>query len=173
MDKAYMATTLMIVRALEKDKDPFQPTEEGEEVLGQEYPYLSAIGALMYLANNTRLDIAFAVNYFARHNAAPTMRHWNGIKNILRYLVGIIDLELYFQKTQDSKLIGYVDVGYLSDPRNGRSQTGYVFLHSGTTISWKSCKQTLVATFTNHSKIIVLYEASRECAWLRRMINHI
>jgi hypothetical protein len=25
----------------------------------------------------------------------------------------------------------------------------------------------------NHSKIIALYEASRECAWLRRMIDHI
>jgi hypothetical protein len=30
-----------------------------------------------------------------------------------------------------------------------------------------------VATSTNHSEIIALYEASRECVWLRRMINHI
>jgi hypothetical protein len=57
--------------------------EEGEEVLGPEYPYLSAVGALMYLENNTRPDIAFAVNCLARHSAAPTMRHWNGTKNIL------------------------------------------------------------------------------------------
>ena len=47
------------------------------------------------------------------------------------------------------------------------------FLHGGTVISWKSSKQTLVATSTNHSEIIALYEASRECVWLRRMINHI
>jgi hypothetical protein len=73
----------MVVRALEKDTDPFRPKEEGEEVLGQEYPYLSAIGVLMYLTNNTRPDIAFAVNCLVRHNAAPTMRHWNDIKNIL------------------------------------------------------------------------------------------
>jgi hypothetical protein len=26
---------------------------------------------------------------------------------------------------------------------------------------------------TNHSEIIALYEATRECAWLRRVINHI
>jgi hypothetical protein len=67
--------TPMIVRALEKDTDPFRPKQEGEEVLGAEYPYLSVIGALMYLANNTRPDIVFAVNYFARHNAAPIMHH--------------------------------------------------------------------------------------------------
>jgi hypothetical protein len=35
-----------------------------------------------------------------------------------------------------------------------------VFLHNETTISWKSSKQTLVTTSTNHSEIIALYEAS-------------
>jgi hypothetical protein len=48
-----------------------------------------------------------------------------------------------------------------------------VFLHGGTAISWKSTKQTLIAMSTNHSEIITLYEASRECAWLRRVINDI
>jgi hypothetical protein len=90
----------------------------------------------------------------------------------LRYLVETIDPRLYFQKNQDSKLIRYADAGYLSDPLNARSQSGYVFLHSGTAISWKSCKQTLVAASTNHLEIIVLYEASCECDWLRRMIDH-
>jgi hypothetical protein len=104
MDKVYSARTHMIVHALEKDTDPFKLKEEGEEVLGQEYPYLSAIGALMYLANNMRPDIAFIVNCLARHNAAPTLHHWNG-------------------KDQYSKLIGYADIGYLSDPLNDRSQT--------------------------------------------------
>jgi hypothetical protein len=53
------------------------------------------------------------------------------------------------------------------------SQSGYVLLHSEMTISWKSCKWTLVAIYTNHSEIIVVYEASYECVWLRRMIDHI
>jgi len=80
---------------------------------------------------------------------------------------------LFYKHNQDKTIIGYTDAGYLSDPHNARSQTGFVFLHSGTAISWKSSKQTLVATSTNHSEIIALYEASRECVWLRRMINHI
>jgi hypothetical protein len=46
-----------------------------------------------------------------------------------------------------------------------------VILHGGTTISWKSCKQTLVAASINHSEIIVLYEASCECGWVHRMID--
>ena len=173
MDKAYPSPTPMVVRSLERDTDPFRPRQEGEEVLGPEYPYLSAIGALMYLANSTRPDIAFAVNLLARHSAAPTMRHWNGVKDIFRYLQGTPDLGLFFKKNQDQSLIGYADAGYLSDPHNARSQTGFVFLHGGTAISWKSTKQTLVATSSNHSEIIALYEAARECAWLRRVISHI
>ena len=70
-------------------------------------------------------------------------------------------------------MIGYIDAGYLSNPHNGKSQTGFVFLYGGTVISQKSSKQTLTATSTNHSEIIALYEASRECVWLRRVINHI
>jgi hypothetical protein len=75
MDKVYLATTSMIVHALVKDKEQFKPTEEGEEVLRQEYSYLCVIGALMYLVNNTRFDIGFTVNCLIRYSAAPTMRH--------------------------------------------------------------------------------------------------
>jgi hypothetical protein len=86
------------------------------------------------------------------------------MKNILRYLNDTIDLGLFFQRNQESDLIRYADAGYLSDPQNGRSQTGFVLLHGGTAISWKSAKQTLIATSTNHSEIIALYEESIECA---------
>ena len=146
-----------------------------ETYQGPQVPYHSAVGALMYLANCTRPDIAFAVNLLARHSATPTKRHWSGVKNIFRYLQGTKDLGLFFQfqENQDSNMIGYADADYFSDPYNVRSQTGFVFLHGGTAISWKSSKQTLVATSTNHSEIISLFEATCECVWLRRMINHI
>jgi hypothetical protein len=82
MDKVYPSKTPMVVRALEKDTGPFRPRQEGEEVLGSEYSYLSVIRALMYLSNNIRSDIAFAVNLLARYSAAPTIHYWNGVKDI-------------------------------------------------------------------------------------------
>ena len=163
----------MEVRSLDRDKDVFRKRNENEPLLGSEKPYLSAIGALMFLANQTRPDISFAVNLLARHSAQPTIRHWNGIKRIMRYLQGTIDMGLYFPNNTDKTLVGYADAGYLSDPDDAKSQTGYVFLHGSTAISWKSTKQTLTCTSSNHAEIIALYEASRECIWLRRIIDHI
>ena len=173
MEKANPLSTPMVVRSLSVEKDPFRPYEENEKVLGPEVPYLSAIGALMYLANCTRPDIAFAVNLLARFSSSPTKRHWNGIKHVFRYLRGTIDLGLFYPKNTKQGLIGYADAGYLSDPHKARSQTGYVFTYGGTAISWRSQKQTLVATSSNHAEIIALHEASRECVWLRSMTHHI
>ena len=65
----------MVVRSLDMEKDPFRPQEDGEEILELKVPYLSAIGAFMYLLNCIRLDIAFAVNLLVRYSAALTKRH--------------------------------------------------------------------------------------------------
>ena len=94
MDKSHPLCTPMVVRSLEEDKDPFRPREmreEGnEEILGSEVPYLSAIWALMYLANHTQPYMAFAINLLSRYDSSPTRRHWNGVKHILRYLKGTL-----------------------------------------------------------------------------------
>ena len=79
----------------------------------------------------------------------------------------------YSNKTTNSGLVGYADAGYKSDPHKARSQTGYLFCYNDTAISWRSTKQTLVATSSNHSEIIALYEAGRECVWLRSVVSHI
>ena len=80
---------------------------------------------------------------------------------------------LYYPNDTDKTLVGYADAGYLSDSDDAKSQNGYVFLTGSTAISWKSSKQTLTATSSNHAEIIALYEASRECVWLRNLTNHI
>ena len=86
MDKAHPLSSPMVFCSLDVKKDSFRPYEKDEELLGLEVPYLSAIGALMYLANCTSPDIAFFVNLLARYIFAPTQRHWNGIKHILHNL---------------------------------------------------------------------------------------
>ena len=113
MDKSHSLSSPIVVRWLKANKDLFHPKEDNEELFSLEVQYLSAIDALMYLANCTRPDIAFSVNLLVRYNSAPTKRHWNGIKHILWYLRGTSDMGLYYSKESKLQLIGYVDVGYI------------------------------------------------------------
>jgi len=135
MDKADPLSTPMVVRSLNFKKDPFRPHEENEKILGPEVPYLSAIGALMYLANCTRPDISSAINLLARVSLSPTQRDWNGIKHVFRYLQGTTDLIIFYPKNSKGRMVSFVDAGYLSDPHKARSQTGYVFTIGGIAIS--------------------------------------
>ena len=66
MDKTHPLNTPMMDRSLDVKKDAFRPHEDDEEILGPQVPYLSAIGALMYLANCTWPNVAFSVNLLAR-----------------------------------------------------------------------------------------------------------
>ena len=131
----------MVVRPIDINKDHFRPREEEEEeISGPQVPYLSAIAALMYLANSTQPDIAFTINLLSRHSAKLTKCYWVGVKTILRYLNGTRDLGLFYNRNQDLILFGYTNVSYLFDPYNCKSQIGFVFLQGGTTIAWKSSK---------------------------------
>ena len=58
----------------------------------------------------------------------PTQRYWKGIKHLLHYLKGTVDLSLFYKYKNDAPytLTDFVDAGYRSDPHKERSQTGYV-----------------------------------------------
>ena len=60
-------------------------------------------------------------------------------------------------------MIGYSDANYY--------KTSYLFTYEGIAISWRSVKQTLVATSSNHYEIIAIHKASRDCIWLRLIIK--
>ena len=135
MDKANPLSTPMVIRSLNIETDPFRSCEENEEILGPEFSYFNAIGALIYLDNCTRPVISFVVNLLERFSSAPTKKYWKGIKHILRYLRENVDLGLFYSNNSKQKLIGYADAGHLFDPHKAKSQKGYVFINNGTTIS--------------------------------------
>ena len=53
MDKSYPLSSPMLVQPLDMKNDSFFHHEKDKNLLGLEVPYLSAICALMYLANCT------------------------------------------------------------------------------------------------------------------------
>ncbi|CAA7031752.1 unnamed protein product [Microthlaspi erraticum] len=141
-------------------------------MLGPEVPYMSAIGALMYLANCTRPDIAFATNLLARYSSSPTRRHWNGIKHIFRYLQGTIEFGLYYSRNPEVGLVGFADAGYLSDPHK-LDRKPVMFSHTVEPRSLAFPKTNFGCNVFKLCGNHCSHEAYRECVWLRSLIQHI
>ena len=136
MNEAHPLTSPMVVRSLDVKKDPFRPCEKGEELLGPKVPYLNAIGALMYLTTCILPDIAFPVNLLAIYSSAPTRRHWNGIKHILRYLKGTSYMWHFYSKESkqqflDMQMQGIFQTHTKLDPKTGMYLVVMVLLSHG------------------------------------------
>ena len=70
-------------------------------------------------------------------------------------------------------MIRYADADCLLDLTKARSQIGYVLTYVGVAISWRSQKQTLFTTSSNHTEVMALHEVSQEFVWLRYVTQHI
>jgi hypothetical protein len=73
----------------------------------------------------------------------------------------------------DTFLQGYVDSDMAGDKDSRRSTTRYVFTIGGTTVSWISKLQKVVALSTTEAEYVVATEASKEMIWLQRFMEEL
>ena len=67
----------------------------------------------------------------------------------------------------------YCDSHWISNSKNSKSTSGYVFMFGGASISWKSSKQNLLARSTIKFEFIALDKTSEEAQWLRNFLEDI
>lgn len=138
----------------------------------ESYPYQNLIGGLMYLAVNSRPDIAYATSYLSQYNTCYTKEHWNAAKRVLQYLKGTINYSLVYRRG-GKPLEGYCDADWANCTIDRRSYTGYVFKLSGGLVSWESKKQPTVALSSAEAEYMALASATKEACYLRRFIYEI
>ena len=148
-------------------------SEDGEEKIDQGM-YQFAVSSLLYLSIRTRPDITFAVSKVAKFCSDPTKHHWIAVKWILRYLKGTSDLGLLYTSGVDAKdCFGYSDSDWAGDLDDRKSTSGYIFMLCGAGISWRSKKQTSVASSTAEAEYIALSGAVQEAIWLRQLSSEL
>ncbi|KAK9942775.1 hypothetical protein M0R45_008423 [Rubus argutus] len=134
--------------------------------------YARIIGSLMYLTNCTRPDLAHSVNRLSRYTSNPGRNHWKAIVRVLRYLKYTKNYGLHYTR-YPSVLEGYSDANWISDSKDSKSTSGYIFTLGGAAVSWKSNKQTCISKSTMESEIIALEKAGEEAEWLRSFLEDI
>jgi hypothetical protein len=92
---------------------PAATTPVGAETAGdpfsKSWEYASIFGMLMYLAANTRPDIAYAVHQAALHTPVHRESHARAIKRVIPYLKGKKDKGIFFKPDETEKVDCYVD----------------------------------------------------------------
>ena len=111
-------------------------------------PYASAIGSLQYAQVCTCPDLAFITGVLGRYQENPGTEHWKMVKKALRYAQGTNDLMLTYRRSDSLEIRGYSDTDFAGDKDDRKSMSGYVFTLAGGAISWRSSKQTIVASST-------------------------
>ena len=127
--------------------------------------YSSAIESFMYAQVCTRPDIAFIVGMLGRYLSNPGMDHWKAAKRVIRYLQRTKEYMLTYRRSDQLEIIGYSDSDFAGCQDSRRSTSGYIYLLAGGAISWRSAKQTLVASSTMAAEFVACYEASNQGIW--------
>ena len=86
----------------------------------------------------------------------------------LRYVKGTKNYMLTY--TDSLEIRGYSDADFAGDKDDRKSTSGYVFTLAGGAISWRSSKQTIVASSTMYAEFIACYEATGQALWLKKFI---
>jgi hypothetical protein len=150
------------------------PQNDAEALEMRQYPYISVVGSLMYLAFTTRPDIAYAAGVLARFNSNPGLAHWQAAKHVLCYLKGTTTHKLIYQpSTSPEPFITYSDADHGGNPDNGKSTGGYVVKIGSGAVSWSSKLQSLVALSTTEAEHISAVEAGKEILWIRSFMGEL
>ena len=137
----------------------------------QKIPYASAVGSLMYAQVCTRPDIAYIVGMLSRYLSNSGMGHWKVAKRVMRYLQRTKDYMLTYRRSDQLEIIEYSNSDFAGCQDSRRSTSGYIYLLAGGAISWKSAKQTLIASSTMAAEFIACYKASNHGIWLRNFVT--
>jgi hypothetical protein len=131
-------------------------------------------GSLLYLALNTRPEIARAVHLLAGHALNPSPAHLTAAKQIIQYAAYWRQYRPTYHQlpNQAISLEAATDASFADAP--GRLSTeGYViFLHGGP-IAWACRRQATVATSTTEAELTALSHGVAELIALRRLLRQL
>ncbi|XP_074271853.1 secreted RxLR effector protein 161-like [Silene latifolia] len=131
--------------------------------------YRSIVGGLNYLTH-TRPDIAYSVSVVSRFLHSPTKQHFGAAKRILRYIAGTVEKGVWYETSENFRLVGYIDSDWVGSLDDRKSTSGSIFTLGSGAITWSSKKQDTIALSSNEAEYVASGAAGRQAIWLRKLL---
>ena len=159
------------------------PADDDEDAKAEmkNLPYRARVGMLLWLARNTRPDIAYQVNALARVAHNPGLPHWHASTHLLKYVSGTRDMGLIYKRSDalagvpgQIKPVLWSDATWAPDYGdaydNYRSTSGWMATVGDNVLSWSSHRQSVVAQSSTESEWYAAGDAAKEAAHLRKLL---
>mmetsp|Transcript_17167 Transcript_17167/g.56876 ORF Transcript_17167/g.56876 Transcript_17167/m.56876 type:complete len:395 (-) Transcript_17167:1978-3162(-) len=139
--------------------------------------YQSLLGSILYVANCTRVDIAFATSVLSRFARAPRQCDMDALIHLLQYLYTTREVQIvyhchgvsYHQECFVNEMIAFSDAGWGTEIITRRSQSGYGIVMNGGVVVFGSKMQKVVALSSSEAEIY----AATTCAKLVKLYRNL
>jgi hypothetical protein len=133
--------------------------------------YCQVVGSVLYLANNTRPDIAYAVGQLARFMAKPAKIHYQHAHTLLRYLNGTRNLGIVYSNhlgERSSTYKVFTDATWGTED-DRKSVQGWAHMRYGGIVNWSSKRQRSTANSSMDAEIMAANSGAKEMAWMEKL----
>lgn len=135
-------------------------------------PYSILIGALLCVAQCTRADISFAVNWLLQFLRDPWESHCFATLRVLNYLITTKKIQLQLGGGH-LKLSGYLDSDWAEDRETRWLMSAYIYRVGLGPISLKSWKQATVSLSSTKAEYKALSDSCKEALWLENLMTEL
>lgn len=111
----------------------------------------------------------FATSLLSRFMQDPNETHFRTAKRVLWYIKGTVSYGIWFKKSEEPKLIGFIDIDWARSHDDMKSSSAYVFTLGSGFFSWNSKKKDVVAQSTAEAEYIAAV-AVNQAIWLRKVL---
>lgn len=147
-----------------------EPITEEEKAILENVSFSKIIGLLIYLANGTRPDIAFAVHRLACYMHHPRLIRWYALQKLLSYLKTAPSYALKFDsETTNFNLHAYSYANRWGGIEGAHSTSGCVIMLGKSLVSWSAKKQTTVALSSTEAEYVTMTHCSGEIVWIKQL----
>jgi hypothetical protein len=137
--------------------------------------YAAIVGSLMYIASCSRPDLCFTASMLARFMQVPSNKHLQQAHRALRYLCKTSDYRLGLGGSPPSAepIAVWTDSDHAGCVATRRSVAGLVVCVLGSTIHWRSVRQSTVAKSTMIAEYYAASSAADEAVYFRTLLQEL
>lgn len=156
---------------------PQKPTESEWLSPAQQRAYMSIVGALNYIAKQTRFDIISVVSVLSQFLVHATLQLLLDAKRVIIYLRDSANEGItYWANTLMKNIaVAYCDASHAPGGLTGigwrRSRTGIIIMMNGAAVMWLSKAQTCVTLSSCEAEYISLSNCCQEVVWIRGILE--